>query len=260
MPTTEAEPGPTAGAVVLTLLGTGDAFGSGGRLMTCFHVQTPGAGLLIDCGASVCIAMKRCGLAVDDIDVIFISHFHADHFAGVPWIIVESRVRRRTRPLTLVGPPGIEARTNETLEVLFPGAGGPPRFPVHYLEYEAGQPVDAGVARVTAWPVHHTPETSPHALRLETRGRAVAYSGDTEWTETLLDVAKDADVFLCEMSSLEGAGGIHLDYATLLRHRPALGCRRLVLTHMGESVLAQADLVAQALDATVGCDGLVIRL
>ena len=248
------------GDVVVTLLGTGDAFGSGGRLQTCFHVAAGGEGLLIDCGASVCIAMKKHGIDLDAVDAVVITHFHADHFAGLPFLLLEARIRRRTRPLTIAGPEGIEDRVAAASEVLFPGAGTAVPFPVRWVEYGSGEPVRVGAARVHAWPVRHAPATLPHALRIDVAGRTIACSGDTEWTDALVDVARGADLFLCEVSDMDATGGIHLDFSTLLEHRSAIDCRRLVLTHMGPDVLAASARVAQALDACAADDGLQLRI
>lgn len=244
----------------ITFVGTGDAFGSGGRLQTCFHVRTPELAFLIDCGATTCIGMKRCGIGHDDIDAVIISHFHADHFAGLPFLLIEGRVIGRTRPLHIVGPPGIRERVAQAMEVLFPGAGAPGEFPVEYTEYRDSESVDAGTMSITAWPVVHAPATSPHALRIDVAGRTIAYSGDTEWADALIDVAKDADVFICEVSGFDGPVGIHLDYPSLLEHRPDIVCRRMVITHMGTAVLDNADTVAAGLDATIAYDGLVLDL
>jgi ribonuclease BN (tRNA processing enzyme) len=245
---------------VLTFLGSGDAFGSAGRLQTCFHVRTKDASFLIDCGATACIGMKRCGIPLDDIDAIIISHYHADHFAGVAFVLLESRVIGRTRPLALSGPPGLRERVATSMDALFPGAGTDYDYPIGYVEYTAGRPVTVGPTRVTAFPVQHAPSTRPHALRVEIAGRTIAYSGDTEWTDALIDVARGADVFICEVSGYHGPVGIHLDYSTLLEHRAALDCERLILTHMGEDVIDNADRVSRGLDATLASDGMTITL
>ena len=68
----------------LDFLGTGDAFGSGGRFNTCFLVERSEASLLIDCGASSLIAMRRFGVDPNSIAAILISHLHGDHFGGLP--------------------------------------------------------------------------------------------------------------------------------------------------------------------------------
>ena len=66
-------------------IGCGDAFGSGGRFNTCFHVEGIGANFLIDCGASSLIAMKQLPIDRTAIDLILLTHFHPDHFGGVPF-------------------------------------------------------------------------------------------------------------------------------------------------------------------------------
>jgi ribonuclease BN (tRNA processing enzyme) len=247
----------------ITFLGTGDAFGSGGRLQTCFHVHTRDASFLIDCGATVCIAMKRAGIRHSDIDAVLLSHYHADHFAGVPFLVMEGRVVGRHAPLAIAGPPGIRGRVDAAMDVLFPGAGGgPPLFPIEFHEFgsTAGAAVPVIGTRVTTWPVTHAPATQPHAMRIEAGGRVIAYSGDTEWNEHLLEVARGADLFICELSGFDGPAGIHLDYPTLLRYRSSLECGQLIVTHMGEMVLANASTVARELDATLAEDGLSVSI
>ena len=66
----------------LTIAGCGDAFGSGGRLNTCFHLETAKATLLVDCGASAMPALKAQRLDPNGIDAIVLSHLHGDHFGG----------------------------------------------------------------------------------------------------------------------------------------------------------------------------------
>ena len=73
-------------------VGCGDAFGSGGRFNTCFHVETPGGNFLIDCGASSLIGMKKLGIDRNAIDLILLTHFHPDHFGGVPFFILDAQL------------------------------------------------------------------------------------------------------------------------------------------------------------------------
>ena len=91
----------------LRFVGCGDALGSGGRFNTCFHVTGASINFLIDCGASSLPALKRLGIARDDIDLILITHFHGDHFAGLPFLLLDAQFTRRTRPLVIAGPQGL---------------------------------------------------------------------------------------------------------------------------------------------------------
>ncbi|MGB6948635.1 MAG: MBL fold metallo-hydrolase, partial [Methyloceanibacter sp.] len=95
----------------LTVIGCGDAFGAGGQLQTSFQVRSDGSTFLIDCGATTLIGMHRLGLAPNDIDMVCVSHLHGDHFGGLPWLLIDAQyVSKRTRPLIVTGPRGIEAR------------------------------------------------------------------------------------------------------------------------------------------------------
>src|SRR3984957_5374485 len=100
-------------------VGCGDALGSGGRSNTCFHITGARVNVLIDCGASSLPALKRLGVARENIDLIFITHFHGDHFAGLPFLLLDAQFTRRARPLVIAGPQGIETRMMQVMEALF---------------------------------------------------------------------------------------------------------------------------------------------
>src|SRR5262245_66227340 len=91
----------------LTVVGCGDAFGSGGRLQTSYLVEATGTRFLIDCGASVLIGFNRLQLDPNSVPTIFISHLHGDHFAGlVWWLLHDKHVGKRTATLNVIGTPG----------------------------------------------------------------------------------------------------------------------------------------------------------
>jgi ribonuclease BN (tRNA processing enzyme) len=84
----------------------------------------------------------------------------------------------------------------------------------------------------------------------------IAYSGDTEWTDNLINAARGADMFVCECNFFARRAPGHLDYGTITEKRRHLGCERLVLTHMGEDVLARLG----ELDIETAADGLTIEV
>src|SRR3990172_7324834 len=230
--------------VTAQFLGSGDAFGSGGRFQACIHVRSASASFLLDCGASSLIAMRRFGVEPNDIDAILLSHLHGDHFGGLPFFILDAQlVSKRTQPLVVAGPPGLQSRIREAMEVLFPGSSQvQQRFELQFVELVDGSARRIGALTVTARAVVHASGAPAYALRAECDGKTIAYSGDTEWTDALLDVARDADLFICEAYFFEKKMKFHLDYRTLMEHRESLGCRRLILTHMSSDMLPRLHL------------------
>ena len=122
--------------MIVKFLGSGDAFGSGGRLNTCFFVNRGAASFLIDCGASAMISIRRFGVDPNGIGAIVLSHLHADHFGGVPSFILDAQlVSRRTQPLLIAGPRGLGARLDALMEAHFPGSTKVERkFPIKIIE------------------------------------------------------------------------------------------------------------------------------
>lgn len=241
----------------VTFLGSGDAFGSGGRFQACILLESGAARLLLDCGASSLVAMRRLGVDPVAVEAVALSHLHGDHFGGVPFLVLDAQFRRRERPLTIAGPPGVEARVGAAMEILFPGSTGVTRrFETRFVELADRQPARLGPFTITPFGVVHASGAPPFALRVAGDGRVVAYSGDTEWTDALVDASAGADLFVCEAYAFDKRVRYHLDYRTLAEHRGRLTCRRLLLTHMSEEMLARRG----ELDVETAEDGRVVEL
>jgi ribonuclease BN (tRNA processing enzyme) len=243
--------------VRLTFVGSGDAFAGGGRFQACLHLAGGAEPLLIDCGATALVALRRVGIDPASIGFIALSHLHGDHFAGIPWLVLDGQFANRTRPLRIAGPPGVRERVEQTFEALYPGGPGAERvFPTSYVEFAQRTACELGPARVTPFEVRHGSGAPAYALRVEYAGKVIAYSGDTEWTDALIDVADGADLFVCECNFFEPKGPGHLDYRTLQEKRRRLRCDRIVLTHMNEDMLGRLEEV----EFEAASDGAVIEL
>jgi ribonuclease BN (tRNA processing enzyme) len=236
----------------VTVVGSGDAFGSGGRFQTCIAIAVDDVPrLLVDCGATSLTALRRQQVDPNEIETIVITHLHGDHFGGLPFLILDGQFRRRTRDLTVVGPPGTQDRLRQAMETLYPGSSQVQRrFEVHVIEHADRRPHDFGELRVVPFEVRHASGAPAYAVQLQTPTGSLAYSGDTEWTDALLDAADGVDLFLCEGYS-PTAIRWHLDLETLSQHRDRFTCRELVLTHLSPTAL-EADLS----DWQVAYDGL----
>jgi ribonuclease BN (tRNA processing enzyme) len=227
--------------VRVRFVGSGDAFGSGGRWQTCIQLSGEGQVLLVDCGATSLTAMKAQGLDPNEVGAVAVTHLHGDHFGGLPFLILDGQFSRRAKPLQVAGPPGIRARLAEAMEALFPGSSQVRRrFEVEVTELRTdGTPVSLGPATVSGWEVVHACGAPPLALRVELGGRSFAYSGDTQWTTALVEAAGEADLFAVEAYTFDRPVRYHLDYQTLLAHLGEIRARRIVLTHMSAAMLAR---------------------
>jgi len=242
----------------LQFVGCGDALGSGGRLNTCFHVTGERVNFLIDCGASSLPALKRLAIARDAIDLILITHFHGDHFGGLPFLLLDAQFTRRTRPLVIAGPEGIETRLTQVMEALFEHSSKTKqRFDLSVIALRPGETRAFGAVKVTPFAVVHGLSGGPFlAYRVEAEGRVIAYSADTEWTETLIPAAHDADLFIAEAYYFDKVVKNHLSLKTLGAHLAEIKPKRLILTHMSDDMLGRLD----TLDYTAASDGLIVEL
>jgi ribonuclease BN (tRNA processing enzyme) len=242
----------------LQFVGCGDALGSGGRFNTCFHVTGERVNFLIDCGASSLPALQRLAIARDAIDLILITHFHGDHFAGLPFLLLDAQFTRRARPLVIAGPEGIETRLTQVMEALFEHSSNTKqRFDLSVVALKPGETQAFGAVNVTPFPVVHGSSGGPFlAYRVEAEGRVIAYSADTEWTEALIPLARDADLFIAEAYYYEKVVKNHLSLKTLEAHLPEIKPKRLILTHMSDDMLGRLD----TLDYTTASDGMIVEL
>ena len=242
----------------LRFVGCGDALGSGGRYNTCFHITGERVNFLIDCGASSLPALKRPGIARDDIDLILITHFHGDHFGGLPFLLLDAQFTRRTRPLVIAGPQGIEMRLTQLMEALFENSSRTKqRFDLSVVALKPEERRTFGAVDVTPFPVLHGESGGPFlAYRVEAEGRVIAYSADTEWTATLIPAARDADLFIAEAYYYDKVVKNHLSLKTLEAHLAEIKPKRLILTHMSEDMLARLGTLSH----TAASDGMIVEL
>ena len=229
----------------LTFLGSGDAFGTGGRFNTCLHVATDSENFLIDCGATSLVAMRRFGVEPNSIARILLTHLHGDHFGGLPFFILDAQlISRRRTPLTIVGPVGLKQRLHDTMKVLFPGSEKiEQKFELNLIEIEPDRTHGIGPLQVTPFIAAHNAGAPAFTLRIACGGRTLTYSGDTGWCDSLVRAADGADLLVVESSGYDKEIPQHLDYGTLSRRRDELKARTIVLTHMGPEMFAHRDRV-----------------
>ena len=241
----------------LTVLGCGDAFGNAGRNNTSFLLSEGGEHVLLDCGATTLVRLKHFKIDLNQISTIVISHFHGDHYGGIPFFLISSMFESpRKTPLTIVGPKGVGKKVHELQEAMYADTAVRMQdLDLTFLEYEQGTPLKVGDKTVQAWEVDRSPSSMPHAIRLSWKGKSVAFSGDTSWSDNLIPLAKGTDLFICECNFLNQVSFGHLSYQELLQKHTLFETKQLWLTHMADAVINEKDFSFNRME-----DGLKIKI
>jgi ribonuclease BN (tRNA processing enzyme) len=247
-------------AASVTVLGAGDAFASKGRFQAGYVISGGGLQILMDAGPTLLPSMKRLGLSPGDIDVVLISHLHGDHFGGLPFLILEYLYETpRRRPLTLAGPPHLEERTWALFHTMYPESETAEL--ARLLDFVVLEPARTRqvttALQVQTIRTPHTVNDISLAFRISLGGKAVVYSGDTGWTDDLITLSAEADLFLCECTYFDQPSlDFHISYTHFMTQRHRLSARRLVLTHIGREVLEHESEIA----LETANDGMVIEI
>jgi len=142
----------------VAFLGTGGAVPSARRSTASLLVARGGERLLFDCGEGTQRQMQR-SLGLVQVDEIFFTHFHADHFLGLPGLLKTYDLTERERPLTIYGPRGLRDLIQSLARVI-----GKVGYKVDLVELEAGDAVQRDGAEVRAFSVEHSVRAHGYAL------------------------------------------------------------------------------------------------
>jgi ribonuclease BN (tRNA processing enzyme) len=244
--------------IEIHFIGTSDAFGAGGRRQSAFLVSDGHAGLLVDCGMTTNTGLAAERIQRDEVDAILVSHFHADHFGGIPlFLLAAFYADDRSKPLVIAGPPGIESQVMKLGAAMGHSlADREWTFPIVYRELPAGKPFEVGPASVTSFEVNHDKDACPHGHQIQIDNRKIVYSGDTGWFEGFPQYSEGADLFVCECTYCAPEFNMHLNLEELTKNEASFQCDRMVLTHLGsEMSKSRNEVKFETAD-----DGLVLKV
>jgi ribonuclease BN (tRNA processing enzyme) len=175
------------------------------------------------------------------VEVVVVSHFHADHCFGWPFLLQALAEHGGGRTLTVVGPPGIEAhlaQMNEAGAVASVTELGRANLDLRFVEVD-GAWQQAGPLRFRAVEVVHVPYLRCFGYLFDRGGQIVGYSGDTTPCEGLSELARESEVLVVECNGRHtppGVQGSHMDEESVRALQAAHPGVQLVLTHIGEQV------------------------
>lgn len=247
--------------VSVTFLGSGDAFNSGGRGHSSILVEWPAGRLVVDCGPTALHALSRRGIRPATLGVVLVTHFHGDHFLGLPMLCLHHQFASPpSSGLVVVGPAGTGERLMRVYSAVYESVaarlGGQDAHLISVRELPAGGEASVldGGATVRAVAVNHSPEALGY--RVGVAGRTLAFTGDTMWTESLVDLARDTDLLVCDGTFYDEEIQAHLRYHEVLARRGDLATRRLILSHLGARAIERAG----SYEIETARDGLTIDL
>jgi ribonuclease BN (tRNA processing enzyme) len=216
----------------LTFLGSSNAFASEGRYWSSFIVDKK---YIFDAPPTLLPHLKRLNIPLTDIEVLFLTHHHGDHFMGVPFLFLEYMyMTQRSKDLYIVGPPGVQDWIEDFANRCYPNISKDAGYRRVYVDATAGTEQTAGPVRFWSLPMCHVKDhMDAFGYRATIDGRTVAYTGDTMFCEEVIELAKGTDVLVVDCTYSGGAGPEHmgLDDARRIRQRIAPETT-IVLTHL----------------------------
>ena len=233
----------------LTFLGSGNAFTPSGRYWSSFLAN---GRYLFDAPPTLLPHLKRLGRSPNDLNVVFLSHFHGDHFMGLPFLFLEYLyMTPRQHDLYVAGPPGTEAFIEGFTDRCFPNLSqAETAYRRVYIEADPrGEQAVAGLA-FRAVPMKHAQgKLDCFGYKLALGEKTLAYSGDTEYCDAVYQLAEGADVLVLDCTYAD-RGPEHMGLSEVREVRKRVSPQTtLLLTHLEqEPNVAGLDNVIVAQD------------
>lgn len=186
--------------------------------------------ILLDCGFTTPHRYFADCFDPNQLDALWISHFHGDHFFGVPLLLLRFWEMGRAKPLLLVGPPGLPEKVEKAIDLAYPSFLKKLQFAVQYREMEDGGSLQAAGF---LWQVAVTEHSQPClALKLSADGKSVFYSGDGRQTLASADLARGCTLVVHEAYRVAGQTANHGSLAECLVLARQTGCEKMAIVHV----------------------------
>lgn len=221
------------------VVGAGNAFYSNGQGHSSFLLEDEEEySVLLDAGATSLLGLKKLGFDSKRLDLILITHFHADHLAGIPFLLLDREKVDRHRLLKIAGPPGIHDAMESWMKLAYPGH----EFLINLdiLEIKAGV-TSIDTVTIEAIPMNHRPESLGYIVKGK-NGMSCGFSGDASLDENLLKLVSGSHVSIIEASLRSenpSSQSGHVTLEGILKQPEIRDNHRVYFTHLGEDVYSE---------------------
>ena len=249
----------------ILFIGTSAAVPSVLRGFSCIGLMNDEESVLLDCGDGSIRNLLRYGVDTTRISNILISHYHSDHLSGLTQLIETMGIRKRKSDLNIFGPPGLKEYVATVRKIT--NVASKRTFEVKMTELEPNQKFSFGNNRIETFPMDHTVPCIGY--RIEFAGKIVSFTGDTQPTNSVIELARGADFLIHESTYLQR----DLEKARLEKHSTAseaaeasakAGAKKLVLTHVNDEREKPQEMLDESgkvfSNTIVASDGLRIEI
>jgi ribonuclease BN (tRNA processing enzyme) len=232
----------------LLFLGTGNAFAMAHRYWGSILVDDR---ILLDASPIIVPHLKELEKDLTKIEYIFLTHFHGDHFLGLPFLLLDyGYLQAPQHPLVIVGPSGVKDKVQELTEISFPGllAKLESKLEINYLEIikPGNYTTDDRKLKFSAEQMSHG-SSNAFGYKISINGKIVSYTGDTDLCQGVLNLAAGSDIIIIELSNpnQDVPGHMNIDKMKKLREKIGLDVK-IVFNHVGP-VTGEIDDIENAL-------------
>ena len=218
----------------ITFLGSSNAFASEGRAFSSFLVDGK---YQFDTPPTLLPQLKKLKVPLAEIEVIFISHAHGDHFVGLPFLLLEYvYMTPRTTDLHIVGPPGCEEWLEDFSARVYKNIRQDAGYRRIYHDANPGTVQTAGPLEFEAFSMNHVKADGLLAMgyRVRIGDKTIAYTGDTMFCEEVVQLGDGSDVYVVDCTYPDGGGPEHMGLHDIKVIRDRITPETtIILTHMG---------------------------
>ncbi|MFQ6052012.1 MAG: MBL fold metallo-hydrolase [Candidatus Hydrothermarchaeota archaeon] len=214
----------------VVFLGVGEAFDE--EIPNNSHLISSDTNLLLDCGYSVPRQLWKYTSDQSFLDAIYISHKHADHYFGIPALLVRMWEERRNKPLTIICQRSLESSIKELIEYGYEGFSKKFEFDINFIKVKKGKTIKFNEFELSFASTTHS--TNNLAIKIFDGKNAVCYSGDGMFNEETEKLYENADLVIHEAYFLRKNENIitHASIDELIRMAERNNVKCLALTHI----------------------------
>lgn len=223
----------------LTILGSGSLYLTKNRFPTSFLLEINKKKILLDCGFGSIARLAELGIDHRDIDIIFISHYHTDHFGDCFNLIHSRQVgnsyeNKKDKKLTIIGPSKIRQRFKDWRKIFWPEPNE--KYPIKFITGRSNLKLKN--LQITTFPICHVPWFKSIGIRVKAANKTVVYPGDVGSDQNfnkLAKISKNADILLIE-SGYKKPTPNHFTVDQIIDLSKKAKVKRTYLTHIKPSL------------------------